>query len=504
MARRRNFTKDLRNTLVGEGPQNGGTDSNKAIAYGQCLVDPQHVQSRIPSAEKRRTAIFSSLAEVPIYARVDGNWAGPDAGRFSAAVQPTIGSTLSPNQYKIALADGRIADGWGSQATNVPPGSVDWSVAKSYVGVANGYDIRIDPYFQNMTQTPPFFGFGVGTGAPTVAVPFGTAFVLDPPTYGVGVVYNDAPTSQFTFAPGNYLVDATVSGTGLGDFVLAAFGNAQISTIENASVNGALANVSFLLSVHGPDSGVSISMDPASTSVADSTMTIAPAFTESAPNDLGGPLIMYINGGAIAEMRPVGMAALFTPTASTAYVGGNLVGAYVSANICEQAFFTNVQIDQVGQLQNWEALGKTPDNFDSKFQGGVYVWWSPEDELDIQLLSPSDAINMAYPCLIISGQVSTVGASPVGVFEVGRLKVWTVYEFTTRQTLWPTQVTAGLTSDYEMVWKILANQPHAMHNPEHETWQDKVKAVLMEILKAAGMAALNAAKTAAFSALAIA
>jgi len=457
-------------------------DQINSKKYLMCLIDPGGEQgggaARIPTAEARKTGLWCSVQVVEVFASFTGGWATPDAGRWTCALQPIIGSPSAPSQYKISLADGRL-----------PSWPTDWTLPASYVGLVDGFDIRVDPYTTNMTQQPAGFVEFLGSAlTATDALPFGATPIVNTmygfePTYAAG-----SDNGLIVLPPGNYCVSVVFEGGTLpyvGNIDVYSVNDSQVGLV-NTEFSAGVCVAQFLCYIQGPNSGFSMFTSSGGGINMGSIMYITRAFNEPMVDKGGLAMVPNISQGPVAGVRPVAMAALFTAEAPTSYVGGACVGAYVASSTCEQNFFNNVLVDQVGQLQNWGSLAKVPEQLDSKYQTGLYAYWVPEDVSNLAFLTPNVMNTSSFPCLIFSGQANIVGAAaPTAPVLIGRLKVWSVFEFTSLQTLYDMELILGCTQDYENAWRFLRSRVKIMKNDEHSAF----KARIFAALKQAGWAA---------------
>lgn len=186
--------------------------------YLATLADPTGNMARIPDAYGAHSGLFRSTYAFNINITTNGS---PDTGRFSFAAQPKIGGISNTlGRFKIALINS--AQPW-------PVGQ--FGLLSSYSPILNGRDLRLDPYYPQMTQPTNFYftvGCQLGEGDTiTPAAPYGTVarypaqlarvpynYGLNPP-YSVTPVVGGSGGSGFVLPAGEYSIQIYMSGTNL-------------------------------------------------------------------------------------------------------------------------------------------------------------------------------------------------------------------------------------------------------------------------------------------------
>lgn len=430
--------------------------------YAKALADPASYMCRVPDADTRRTALCQSEYDIPIV--VAFNNLSTD-GVFSACIQPILGKDgPNPDAFKVALTN-----------INVDV-DTDWSAPGSYQQLNGGYNIREDRYVTQLTGQPDFF-FGVagGTGT-TAAAPFGTDPQLDPANYGstLSAHWNTGGTPfEINGGPGTYHISIFFANATV-VYALSSPGSQAALTPTAENFNGGVPGyfdqvltspVNWTLSISG-------SADPGTPA-----LTITPVATLGAS--------AWQNAGAVSALRPVAMSALFTSSLPALTNGGNIAAACVPSQTCGANFFENVAGGDVGQLQDWGALASVQGSYDGNLRDGCYTYWLPDDNTQLQFLSPETANQKSFPCLIVSGKMSPPSGA-AGQYNVGRLKIVTTYEFTTNTRLWEMNSVLGSTATMEEAWRYLYRQPTAMPNGKHFDW---LKSFFASILPAAATGA---------------
>lgn len=425
--------------------------------YLATLIDPKSHMCRIPDSEARPTALVRSVMDLTVSTDFSGT---ADDGRFSVLVQPILGKDgTDPSLYKLAIPKVPYVN---------PP---HWGDPASYVQNLAGFNVRQDRYIQQLTGQPPFF-FGINDDNNTSqAAPFGVLPNEDPLNYGSSITFTyvggtgQSPT--LSGGPGVFLLDVFMAEATPG-YTLSGAATLTATQEHEDGPPGAHAMI-----INASDNWTLVftaSADPV-----EAWFTLVPTFANGIPP--------WQNSGAISTMRPVATTVLFTCSQAALSNGGMVTGAYVPANTCGSQYLSNVTGNGVGQLQYWEALQALGESF--PISHGCYVWWSPEDVEDRELLTPEQCNQHDYPCLIVSGQLM---APPTGAYNgkvtVGRIEVISIYEFTTNVQLWEKQICVGGETIIDDTFRLLSLQPHYMENATHREW-------VMKVLKGIAQGALK-------------
>jgi len=426
---------------------------NCVANYMMTLADPKQFMARIPDAFSGVTSLFRSIQTFEL--SVTPN-ATADSGRFSFAVQPTLGSISDLQDYKIALVDS--SQPW-------PIG--DFTDPARYVKQIGGSDIRLDPFWAQMTQAANFF-YGVvsnsvaGTAGMTALTPFGN---LTPFGFasslarsgqfinGIQIVYDLAGpgnSSNFQIPAGEYwfemISDVTLNLT---------FTNATATSVAGSVITGGTV-LGGLLVVNSPGGDISVTGSAAPVAAG---FILTPATAEG--------LDISKNNGIVTQIRPVACSVLTTYNNSVLNNAGQIAAAWVPAATCQQAYFTTVASNANKQLQNWEALADITTGYDGRLDDGSYVWWSPKSIGDTDFRTPDDMDDHAFPCLIVSGQFNPVGAVLGTPNQVARVEVVTVYEFQTNTILFESEAMLGNSLMMELALNLVNQEPHSGKNDEH-------------------------------------
>jgi hypothetical protein len=141
-------------------------------------------------------------------------------------------------------------------------------------------------------------------------------------------------------------------------------------------------------------------------------LTVEPTFPEF--KNLANPHAPFLDGHLVQNMRPAAMSCWFQATSAPIYTGGEVVAAFLTSDSCSSGYYTRNPDQSPGQLQEWENLSQTPRNCRSKFNRGVYTWWSQEDVSDFDFYSPDACNAHDFPCLSVAGVCALVNSGLVG------------------------------------------------------------------------------------------
>lgn len=213
------------------------TEDQQLAKYVATIFNPKASMGRIPDSFPRPTALVRSIASFDLSVNLD---ATANSGRFAVAVQPTLGNLSGPQAYKLALVD--TSSGWPT----------DFTVPESFVGIINGRDVRLDQFYQTLTQPPLGCVFiEQGTGA-TSGIPFGS----DPITasgYGLSYSYANA-TGIFTLPIGIYTLSVVTEGIPANNAHVSVITAGEAIYAEQAnqvSVDHSLSSSLGYLSIYG-------------------------------------------------------------------------------------------------------------------------------------------------------------------------------------------------------------------------------------------------------------
>jgi hypothetical protein len=447
------------------------TEDQLVAKYLACLVNPKGMMSRVPDSFPRPTALVRSISTFEIVCNVDGT---SNSGRFSAAIQPTLGNLGSVEAYKIALVDSSA--GWPT----------DFTDPASFVSVINGRDVRLDQFYQTLTQPPLGSSTLVSSAAGTGAIPFGAAVTAQS---GYGLNYNYDPlTGRFSLPIGIYMISAmftTPTGPHDANPVLNVHGGAVFIPEYDDYTDDAVSrpNVGAIAGyVSIPRNNATFSFTVVDPVVLTANLTLATTFNDNTN------LITPDDGGVVAEYRPVGMSALATFIGPVLTNGGIISTAYVPGNTLQTQYFTQGIVSPQGQLANWENLALVPGSYNGKIENGTYSWWAPESTRDLNFNSPSRWSALIPPALIVSGAYQP-GSGTTGLQVPIRLEVVTVYELVTTSQLWEQSPLVGSSAAFDRANREMAAADHAMANAEHSNFFKDFLSGLGEVFGWVGKAA---------------
>jgi hypothetical protein len=450
-------------------------------AYVACLLDPANKPSvRIPDTNYgRHTALVASKKVLQLNVNLDDNTV--NRGRFSCAIQPTLGNISSPPFYKVAIVND--VPNWPDSAQFIDP--------DSYLNSGNGLDPdpRIDDNFFQLTGPEPALLYaeqaGAGGGVTATSGPLGEDLNADDfggPTYNLPGRFLTGPNGQsnLNLPPGTYLINLTVSETAVAfanNFTISATGGCTFFVLRNAVIATSAVTGSVITAIviatfpnnqnvfqqaelafafRAPDQWTS----PSTTSF----YTVTPCAFEAT----GAPGVqLFLDSGPVSQYRPVAMSVLATCVRPTLSDGGNIAANWIPGSSINQNYFTSNANQNVGPLQFWEYLAKTPGSYDGELRKGAYVWWSQEDRDDFNFYPPSIADDHDYPSLVVSGVLQPGADGGTGSQPVLRLEITTVYEIETLTTLFPTSSQPGSQATLDAVSTVLLGESHACQNNRH-------------------------------------
>jgi len=193
------------------------------------------------------------------------------------------------------------------------------------------------------------------------------------------------------------------------------------------------------------------------------------------------------NCGNVTKIRPIAMSALFTCMLPPLSSGGNIV-AFAAPGGTIQEYFYNTTSQ--GPYQEWGVLAqnnKGVNTLDGKLLDGCFAYYQPYDLNDLLLRTPTEANDYQYPGIVISGQVSTSATN--GYIEIGRLRVITLFEYTTNNPLFVAESQLGTSFQVERVMNFVTTLPHAMKNKSHiQQISEYIKRFASGAIKAIGYA----------------
>lgn len=435
--------------------------------YLHCLVRPDECSARIPDSFSGDTALVSSVQvlKVPVYF----TGMGADSGRFSCLVQPTLGSLSKPSDYKVALVQPTLSGGNYSWPT-------DLTLASNFVKQDNqGKDIRLDPYYQQLTQPPSCFAlYYTGTSPTNTNCPFGPGSLSDGGGYGLNVRYDSGggTYSRFHPPPGYYVclveMQDVADGT-LNTIALTGVNGAVVNTLNDAqATDGSLSYIQFsLLIPEGVTNPyVSVTSSGWTTPISGSRISFARTFDDIAD--------IPMNLGLVNKIRPVAMSVLTTYTGPTLLDGGNISTCFLPGGVSDSQFFTSNQTTTSGSLSSWEAVASVKGGLTHPIIKGSYAWYSPTSTSDYDMKTPSEALTHTYPTVVVSGQCVPGNTLPPDGSTYVRIVITSVYEIMTDSLLIPSRHQKGSQAEMDRVLNHLVGVPHVLENPDHVSFGRRI------------------------------
>jgi len=478
-------------------------ETNKLrMEYLKTALYPDEFGSRLPDELTQSTNLYRSLREFTLVANMDGT---SNAGRFSFAVKPIIGDTVSPSSYQVGIVNN--VSGWPTE----------FSLPSAYISSNLYSDPRVDPLINQLTG-PPLGSYSSWTHF-AAAVPV-TANTVDGQAFAFGNIQQDNLTVTQVAIPNFVISDGALSGTACDNLIgwtvspgvyrihpwvyvvgsltatvtpglflgfvdtktlqltgyfqfgtsptLVTYGlgttNVQRVTLWAANIYNTSQSLfeDLVVDVDVPPNtamfwGLNISSVGYNNLYTGFCMaaTINQAFSQVS------------NYGTVVKLRPVACSALVTCTLPELTAGGNIV-AYSAPSGDVDAYFYNTSAT-MGPYQDWANLARNNkglNTHDGNFKDGCYVWTQPWDKNDTLLRTPQDSVTYPYQGIIVSGQVNPT-VSLTGLVEIGRIRIVIIYEFITDSRLFLGESCYGSTADLDWVLAYLGAQRHAMENPEH-------------------------------------
>lgn len=446
---------------------------NMVKEYLASIVYPKMNAARVPDSFNRPTALVKSIQtfNIPIKMVYADPVDGGNGGRFSMAIQPFLGSTSSPAEYKTAVVH---TDGWAL---------ADWASRDNYITVLQGKDTRLDPFYLTLTQNPigvyleegfdsaiitSFFNNGSGTDQ--IIAQYNTTGIVN-----VNDVNNDVwrlPFGQYQVSIQAFDSVAVVPG---GPTLNGGTVDAVGEVIQSA--DNTVAFMTYMITVNAASARFTLNWRHTGLVDNDAFITFTPIYYSAATvpntyNPISENSVPVDDYGLVTSYRTVAMSALATYTGPMLTNGGNIAAAYVPGGTTAANYFNTNAQPSIGNLQNWENLANLPGSYNGKIEDGVYVYWTPEDNEEYELKKPSVAINAEDPppSLIISGLYAPSQSGLTADQSVIRLEVVTIMEIETNSLVFPSATCVGSQDMIDMANNAMAGQFHAMPNASHMQW----------------------------------
>lgn len=218
-------------------------------------------------------------------------------------------------------------------------------------------------------------------------------------------------------------------------------------------------------------------------------------------NQIAADNLQY-SGGAAESIRPVAHCLWFEPTLTTLADGGNvsitllppdaLLGQITPLNFLDatnDGGVNQAQWQGQGPLQNWENLAQVPGSYNGPLKKGAYCFWLPSKVSDIDMTSVASNCVANFPTIVVSGQWSgnpTADATDQFTGMIGKVRVTTLYEFTTCDQSRSTKRGTSVPGMFEFIQHLMKHQSTAMENSTHKSWIDKVLATAVGLAAGVG------------------
>lgn len=447
---------------------NASSDS-KMKQYMMCQANPALFESRIPDAFARKTALYHSRKVFEIQTNTT------NGGLFAFLVQPKLGNIGNPQHYQVALCR-------PDQLNRTDQSAVNWDSAAPYFDDSTDvsqYDLRLDPNLTTLTQQNlGYFRMNVigGTGQ-TQTKPFGTAgATFSNLNKDLPVVYDSSSTNgTFIVPPGSYTVEVLLVGTTVTD--MGTTGNVsssiQISQVGNTAQT--MLTESYTITATRTNNQFSVSSTAATITQAYVMFTSA-VYDNAALNE---------DDGAVESIRPVAMSVLASYNGPLLTNGGQIAMARIPSDASKTNFFTNSP-GAPGAFRTWNVIANLNEhNYDGPLNKGAYGFWSQEDVLDYNLMTPTEHNAYFYPTIVCAGQWNP-GSDVTVDTTILRVEIDTIFEYTTIRTLFDTESYIGSTVCVETAQGMLATQNACRENPGHIPWYKKLLSFLAKTGKIVG------------------
>lgn len=494
--------------------------------FVRTLIYPDEYSQRMPDEVTQQTNLYRSLREFALIANMDGT---ANAGRFSFAVKPILGSQRNLTDFQVGIVDN--SNGWpDSYATKtayvkqnlysdprIDPMAIPLLTNPSFsytlteeVGPTlsqAAIDGTIQGYWWQTQENNPFFfeikqAFNVkqkfnSNPFPTLGpinIPGGDSSGINLGAME-GMTFFILPSGQYMITPSFRFLSGVPIGSvtnSLQMFVISI--DMTTSTVDGAikfQYNSQPVISGFFAATGNLDLVNNYNAEWASntqTLFAQLSMALSldgnhgiafGLYTNSGlvfPNGASGLVInsttdltlnIPSNSGSLIKYRPIACSCLVTCTLPDLTAGGNIVGYSAPAGDIDNYYYKTSGV--IGPYQEWQNLARNNkglNTHDGNFKDGVYVWTQPWDINDTLMRVPSDTLAYPYQGIIVSGQVNpTVNLS--GVIEIGRIRICIIYEYTTDNRLFLGESCFGSTADLDWCLAFLASQQHACENKMH-------------------------------------
>jgi hypothetical protein len=478
--------------------------------FVKTLIYPDQYSHRIPDDLTQPTNLYRSLREFALVANMDGT---VNAGKFSFAVKPILGSSDAVNHFQVGIVDNTT--GWPS----------DFTDPNSYVSDNLSSNPKRDPMILPLLAPAPgqyvttFYQPGDLSG--NTGFPFGTTATTWPgstvtikesnldlytsfyPTLNVTSTplqpsYVANNVTLFHLSSGCYNINpwfhvlGTWNAVSVVPMVLDVVAvDSQLNVVGHITFHRAAAdeftgvfkqgvNVDIIndWSANLLAVGQSLIMDINFNLVTDEKYSygLIMKFGANPTNIVSGVIIntavddtlpFTSNSGSIIKLRPVALSALVTCTLPELTAGGNIIGYSAPPGDIDGYYYKTSST--MGPYQDWQNLARNNKGLcthDGNFKDGTYVWTQPWEVNDTLMRTPTESLEYPYHGIIVSGQVNpTVNLS--GLVEIGRIRIAILFEYTTDSRLFNPEPCYGTPMDLSWCLNFLASQQHATENKDH-------------------------------------
>jgi len=325
---------------------------------------------------------------------------------------------------------------------------------------------------------------------------YGTSQVTDDPwnpNYGAApIIVVGAVSSDLTLPPGQYQVQFTTdfnitnngSSSSIAVVALTANGSVSLEAQSTVTADDSSYSAVYILSVYNVFCTFRISWN--NQPLVNWITAIVITTSWARPDKLFNPATggYPLDGGPVRKYVPVAMSVLATFIGNEISTSGDVGNVQVTGTVCQTDVFTNVPRVQAGNPLKIDALRNFPGHYDGKLKDGGYQIWTPESMNDMNLLTPSEARDYPYPCLIFSGKAT--GTLSTTSLPVLRVLIFTTYQFTSDVKCFDMRLHIGSVDLAERALRLALTFPRSSANGPH--W-DNIRAFARKV----GVGLLNAA-----------
>lgn len=429
---------------------------------------------RMPDSSNIRTALYRSIQTLPLMADFG---TGASTSSFSFCAQPKLGfsQTSGVINYKTAYTS------WPDYTAM---DTIEFDDASTYLNDMDGVDPRVDVNSRYLTSgSSGYWSASFSNLASSGAFGGGGAIYYSQYNYGLNVrkvsdVNLAIPTGLFRVT----IIQQTSSDSGTenpatpvlsftGCTVYPELQNitnyfALVESFDANSRTRAWENVIYCSSSAGAINLVSSW---------DHTFYTYIMISSCVGNHLPSP----VNDGIVKKIRPTAMSVLVTYTAPILENGGIIAINQLPGDAIIDNYFNSQGL----HYQSWSQLTQVPSTYDGPLSNGCFSFWTPEQDADRELQLPSAANTYSFPSIVCSG-VYAPGRVLTGMNTLGRIRIETIFEYTTTNTIMNVDKNPGNRQELDIVNQTVSLARRNHSNPGHlEAIKDFYKRALDAIYR---------------------